>query len=74
MHSSNSTLSNLYYQTDIYPRTRIGTAGANGWYSVGTNLVITGSSHSLSRYIDVTTSNKNAEITLIGYRRLGKNN
>ena len=73
MHSG-SSLSRLYYQTDIYPRTLIGIAGANGWYSVGTDLVITGSSHSLSRYIDVTTSNKNVIITLIGYRRLGKNN
>lgn len=74
MHSSNSTLSRLYYQTDIYPRTLIGAAGANGWYSVGMSLVITGSSHSLSRYIDVTTSNKLITIILIGYRRLGKNN
>lgn len=74
MHSSNSTLSNLYYQTDIYPRTQIGTTGVNGWYSTGTDLVITGSSHSLSRYIDVTTSNNVVAITLIGYRRLGKNN
>lgn len=74
MHSSSSTISELYFQTDIQPRTLVGTAGEKGWYAVGTCIVITGSSHSLSRYIDNTTSNNNAPIYLVGYRRLGKNN